>query len=128
MSASDIIAEVAAALAEVGADAGSGAALTVTIIRASAAVNEPQIPWANPAYPVNATTQYTVNALDTGIKSFYQAGLVIRTARVIMIEAGVVVPTQADQITVRGVTHQIQRVNPVAPAGIDLFYKVEISE
>ena len=116
---SSIAAEVASAIASVG--------FVATLTRASAAANEPQIPWANPAYPVNATTSFVVNALDTGIKSFYQAGLVVRTARVLMLEAGVVVPTQADQITVRGVTHQIQRVNPFAPVGVDLYYKVEIA-
>ena len=116
---SSIAAEVASAIASVG--------FVATLTRASAAANEPQIPWANPASPVNAPAVFSITVIDEGIKSFYHAGLVVRTARVLMLEAGVVVPTQADQITVRGVTHQIQRVNPFAPAGVDLYYKVEIA-
>lgn len=126
MSAAEIIAEVSAALTEAGADAGAGTALTVTLTRASAEADEPQNPWDAPASPANDPTLFTVKALDPGIREIREGGVVVRRARVIMVEAGVVVPLQSDLITIRGVTHEIQAVRPVAPAGVSLFYKLEI--
>lgn len=111
--------EIAEAIGSVG--------FTATLTRPSGESDEPQNPWDPPASPVNPPIPYTVTVIDDGIKTIHVfASQLTRQARVLTIAAGVVIPQHGDTITVRGLTHQIISVNPLAPGGVDLLYDVEL--
>lgn len=110
-----IAAEVAGAIAEVG--------FAATLLRQATG---PTTPWDTT--PDGAVTSYSVVVIDDGIVDRHApGGLVTRRARVLTIGATGVVPAKSDRITVRGVTHAIGEVRPLAPGGTDLLYEVELA-
>jgi hypothetical protein len=120
MTGTTIAAEIAAALREVGRDTGAGE-LIATITRQGAATG----PAWEPVY--GAPVTYDVAVMDTMVRVKDAAGTLIgEPMRVLLIEAGVVVPLKGDAITIRGVQHYVDTVQTVAPGGVDLLYKVTL--
>lgn len=111
-----IAAEVATAIASVG--------FAATLSRPS--IVGPETPWDTT--PQGTATDYTVTVIDDGIKDRYIPGtLTTRRVRVLTIGATGIVPVKADRITVRGVTHEIEAVLPLAPGGVDLMFEIELA-
>lgn len=121
MSGAEIAAEVAAALAEVGQEVGAGA-LTATLLRPP--VDAAEDPWDTPS--ATAPTEFSLTVMVDSYTAREIDGELIRTTdKKLMVEAGVVVPTVADRITVLGVTHEIVSVMPAAFGGVDLYYVIQ---
>lgn len=118
---SDIAAEIAAALSEVGDATGTGPLIaTVTRAPANAAVN----PW-NTTYNTPPTT-FNINVIRDAWGFGQVDGTLIRATDLkLMAQAGVVVPTVADTITLAGVIYEIMNVMPEAVGGVDLFYIIQ---
>jgi hypothetical protein len=118
---SDIAAEIAAALADVGNDTGSGP-LVATVTRApgDAAVN----PWD--AVSTTAFSTFTASVIQDAWKFGEINGTsILATDLKLMMAAGVVVPDVADTITVAGEVYNIMDVMPEAVGGVDLFYIIQ---
>lgn len=120
MSGLSIQAEVAAAIRAVAPEVGAGT-FEATITRAGPATG----PAWNPTEGV--PVRYNVAVVDTNINVRDAAGtLVGETRRQLLMEAGMVVPLKGDSITVRGVNYTVDTIEPVAPLGVDLMYKVTL--
>ena len=114
-----IAAQVLAGLREAGTATGNGP-LELVFTRAGAAqVN----PWDAVATP----TSYTLTGVDMGIKTRYGADSAVRSARMLMVDATGTAPQVGDKVTVSGRVHDVLAVMPEAPAGVALYYEVEIS-
>ena len=115
-----LISDIAAGIRE--AAIATGGQPLVAIIDKPGAMTGPA--WA----PVpGVATDYAVSVVDTSIKVKDAAGrLTGETRRLLIVEAGVVVPAKGDTITVRGTAHQIDTFMTVAPGGVDLLYKVTL--
>lgn len=117
----DIAAEIATALAEVGTDTGTGP-LVATLTHPP--VDSPVNPWDAPAEEEPSTHDLTV------IRDSWKFGEVDGTKILasdlkLMAQAGVVVPTTADTITLQGVVYRIMDVMPEAVGGVDLYYMIQ---
>lgn len=113
-----IAAEVLAALQEAGREVGTGP-LVLTFTRQGTAAN----PWTAPG----SGQTYALTVLDRGIKDVYSGGSVVRRARMLMADATGVAPAVGDKVTIGGRTHDVLSVAPQAPAGVALYYALEIS-
>lgn len=121
MSGAEIAGEVAAALAEVGQEVGAGA-LIATLLRPPADAAED--PWDTPS--ATAPTEFSLTVMVDSYSAREIDGELIRTTdKKLMAEAGLVVPTVADRITVLGITHEIVSVMPAAFGGVDLYYIIQ---
>lgn len=113
-----IAAEVAGALAEVG--------FTATLTRTTGGA---ETPWGADAATV---TTYSVTVVDDGIKTLTQpqidGALIVRTARVLTIATGTVIPAMGDTITLHGQEHAIVWVMPLAPGGVALLFEVHLAQ
>lgn len=118
---SDIAAEIATALADVGRDTGTGP-LTATVTRDP--VDTPTTPWATPSTTLPTTFTTTV-IQDMWSRSEIDGTLIRATDLKIMMQAGVVVPTPADKLTINSEDYNILNVTPEAVGGVDLFYIVQ---
>ena len=112
-----LVSDIAAGIRE--AAIATGGQPLVAIIDKPGAMTGPA--WAPiPGLP----TAYNVGVIDTMIKVKDATGtLTGETRRLLIMEAGVVVPAKGDTITVRGTAHQIDTVTTIAPGGVDLLYK-----
>lgn len=120
MTGAAIASEIAKALREAATATGDGP-LTAIIRRAG--------PTTGPEYdPVpGAPIEFEVACLDGLIQLRDGAGMLTgEVQRVLTIEAGDVVPAKGDTIIIRGVSHRIGEVKPLAPGGVDLLYKVQL--
>jgi len=118
---SDIAAEIAGALADVGNDTGTGP-LIATVTRPP--VDSPVNPWDEPGEDEPTTYDLTV------IRDSWRFGEVDGTKILmsdlkLMAQAGVTVPTTDDTLTLQGVTYRIMDVQPEAVGGVDLFYIIQ---
>lgn len=93
---------------------------------------EQSTPWGTPQTPVT----YTLVALDFGIRQIYSDGTAtestsrtsaIRRLRSVMVDATGTVPAIGDRVTINGKVHDVLEVKPLAPAGANLYFKLEIS-
>lgn len=113
-----IAADVAAGLREVG--------YTATLTRTSGGA---ETPWGADAATV---TTYSVTVVDDGIKTQYSraddGALIARTARVLTIATGTVIPAMGDTITLHGQEHAIVWVMPLAPGGVALLFEVHLAQ
>ena len=120
-NASDIQAEINAALAEATASVGNGP-LQVTIVRKGAR--------SGPDYePVYASdTEHTVNGLIGSYTAFERSGgLIEQTDIKLTIAAGQGIdPTNADHVRIDDKIHEIKSVTPSKPAGEPLSYKLQV--
>lgn len=120
-NASNLAAEIAAALAEGSAAVGDGP-LTVTIIRAGAPTGPSYdpTPGVDTAYPVNAlVSEFSVMERN--------ASLIDATDIKLLVAAGQgVVPTSQDRVTLNGKTRAIKNVAPLNPGGADLMYSLQV--
>lgn len=108
--------EVRQALLQAGLDV-SGASLTLTFTRDNR-VEESDA--AN-------VSSYQVVAMDNGIKMRRVEGSTEQmAARRLMIESGSYTPAIGDKVTLGGRLHVVNAVEPVAPFGDPLFYKVYV--
>ena len=118
---SDIAAEIATALADVGNDAGAGP-LVATIKRAQ--LDSAANPW-EPISEVDPT-EYEINVIrDAWTRSELTGTSILATDLKLMASAGVVVPEIADTITLGDETYNIMSVMPEAVGGVDLFYIIQ---
>jgi hypothetical protein len=105
--------EVAEAIASVG--------FMATLYRRTAS---PGLEWQPPSF---TTAEYTVIVIDDQIKVRNAVGeLTGETRRVLTMSALGTVPQKDDRVLVRGTTHVVLDVLPVAPGGVDLLFDVEI--
>ena len=118
---SDIAAEIAAALGDVGTDTGSGALVaTVKRLQTDSAVN----PW-EPISEVDPT-EYEINVIrDSWTRSELNGTSILATDLKLMAAAGTVVPSIADTLTLGNETYNIMSVMPEAVGGVDLFYIIQ---
>jgi len=118
---SDIAAEIAAALAEVGTDTGTGP-LVATVTRAPA--DSPVNPWD--AAAEDEPTEYSINVIRDAWKFGEVNGTsILATDLKLMAAAGTVVPKPKDKITVSGEVYNIMDVMPEAVGGVDLYYIIQ---
>jgi hypothetical protein len=121
MNGLDIAAQIAAGLREAGIATGAGP-LVATISRRGIGSGPEYAPVAG--WPAT----YDVVVIDSNIKEKDMAGnLTGEITRRLLVEASGVVPQTGDWITVRGVCHSIAYVETIAPAGVDLMYKVTLA-
>jgi len=121
MSGAEIAAEIAEALAEVGTDTGTGP-LVATITRAP--IDAPVNPWDAPSTTQVSTFQTTV------IRDMWRYGeidgtLIRADDLKLMAQAGAVVPTTADTLTLDDEEYRIMSVMPEAIGGVDLYYIIQ---
>lgn len=118
---SDIAAEIAAALSEVGTATGDGP-LIATVSRAPA--DTPATPWE--IISEVDPTEFDVAVIrDTWTRGQIDGTLILATDLKLMMQAGVVVPTVADKLTLAGEIYEIISVMPEAVGGVDLFYIIQ---
>ena len=119
-----IASEIAAGLAEAGAATGAGP-LILTFTRAATGENEAQTP--DEVETETPPTTFELTAVDTGIKNRYDraTGITFRS-RVLLVEAMGTAPLKSDTVSIGGVTHHIMEIEPVAPGGVPLLYKVHL--
>ena len=89
-------------------------------------------PWDAPA----AATTFTLTAIDQGIRQVYVDGNATqstartgatRFVRTLMVDALGTAPAIGDRVEIGGQSHDVLKVMPTAPAGVAIYYKVEIS-
>ena len=109
------IADVTAAIAEVGFDA--------TITRAGATTGPEWAPAAGE--PVT----HDIRVIDARIKVKDTAGgFTGLTRRAITFAAGNVTPIKGDTLTVRGVAHTVDEIETLATGGVDVLYRVVLEK
>lgn len=108
-----VAAEVADAIAEVGFAA---------VLEKPGANTGPE--WAP---VIGAPTTSAITIIDDTINIVNLAGtLVTQEERVLTVSTAGLAPQKADRVQVRGIWHQISRVTPIAPGGVDLMYEVRL--
>jgi hypothetical protein len=89
-------------------------------------------PWDAPGTP----TTYTLTAIDQGIRQVYVDGnatestartSATRFVRTLMVDALGTAPQIGDRVSIGGQSHDVLRVLPLAPGGVAIYYKVEVS-
>lgn len=104
-----IAAEISDALGEVG--------FAVTLHEPGSATGDA---W-NPT--LGAETDHSVIAVDDQIRVMDASGVYSgKSMRVLTVSAGDVVPLKGWGVTVRGVRHRVEEVQPLAPGGVDLLF------
>lgn len=136
MSGAEIVAEVAAALAEAGEATGTGPMIS-TIRRASSAPTEPQNPWDEPASPANPPQLFAVTGVEDIRDVRDMTGMLVGIQkRTLTIEATGVAPLKSDTIavgvapgdvTAQTVFEEILSVKPLAPGGVALLFELELA-
>lgn len=87
---------------------------------------------AGPAYPGDTTA-----AVDQDIplvvlqtansRDFVANGQAVVVAKTLLTPATGFAPRQGDTTIIAGVGYSVARVRPLAPGGVDLFYKVDLT-
>ena len=75
---------------------------------------------------LGADVEYPVTVIDSIIRRRDVNGLETHTTRVLTVAANGVTPVKGWHVSVRGVTHRIVEVMPLAPGGVDLLFKLEL--
>ena len=129
MSGAQIRAEIAAALAEVGGEVGTGP-FRVTLIRAGVTTRpDPDQPVGPGNMPITTGTAQTWELLcveDTRTLRDMAGNMMAQSQRVLTVEAGIVDPLKSDVVSVDGIRHRIAEVVPLAPAGEALLYELRL--
>lgn len=121
MSGAEIAAEVAAGLAEAGAETGSGAPLIGTLIRPPALGDDPWTPG-----PGGSPTEFAVTVVKTKFQHRHVDGELIRaTDDRLLVDATGPEPTLTDKLEVGTNTYTIMNVWPIAPGGVAVLYIVQ---
>lgn len=108
--------EVKQALIQAGLDV-SGAPLVLTFTRDNRLEENDAV----------NLSSYQVVALDNGIKMRRVEGSTEQmAARRLMIEAGDYAPMIGDKVVLGGRTYAVNAIEPLAPFGVPLFYKVYV--
>jgi len=118
MSGAQIAAEVAAALREAGAATGNGPLV---------AVLQPAMTGGNP-WDAPGTTPDPVNVVvivDRYASREIDGARILSGDKRVLMEAGVAVPKPGDGLTVSGVAHRIESVDPLSPAGVAVMYECQ---
>lgn len=111
LNTASIIADVTAALAEVGYD---------VVLVQDAALNPS--PW-DTAPPLRQTT---LRVMDSKILRRRNQGSEVQDGRTILCAPGDNVPSQGDRILMRDKTYEVMVVRPIAPSGVDVLFAVEL--
>ncbi len=124
MSGADIAAEVAAALAEAGTATGSGPLLSTLRKRTG-----PEVPWSGVPLE-DADAQITV--IQSQRKERDGQGMVLRTVKMLLIEATGAIPAKGNNVAVGVVPADVTdetvwlrlgEIQTVAPGGVAVLYK-----
>lgn len=114
----DIAAEIAGALIEVGVETGEGPLYGIIVRK-----GEMTGPVYDPVYGPPTTYELLV-MLDT-FSAFERLDTAIeKTDTKIIAQAGTVVPTVADDIVIDDIIYDVHGVEPLNPGGVDLMYEV----
>lgn len=105
-----ISADVIAAIADIGFD--------VTVTRKTAQTD----PWD----VVVSSSALTLRVIDSKTASSRNQGSEMQQSRTILCGPGPNVPASGDRVTIRGKVCEVMAVRPVAPGGVDLFFKVDL--
>jgi hypothetical protein len=107
-----IAAEISAAISSVG----FAAQLIKTPIAAAT-------PWDD---QIDAETASTITVVDGGFRAVYGPGMVDRQAHMLTVSTAGATPAIGDIIQIGATRHQVVRVEPLAPGGVDLLFDVEV--
>jgi hypothetical protein len=121
MSGAQIASEVAAALREAGTDTGDGP-LVATLQPAVTGGKPWDVPGATPD-PVEIVVIQDQFRRDEIDEARIRSG-----DKKLLAEAGEAVPQVGDTITIEGVAHRIEDVQPLAPAGVAVMYTLQARE
>lgn len=129
MSGAQIRAEIAAALAEAGAEVGTGP-FRVSLIRGGATTRPfPDQPVGPGNMPITTGAAQTWDLLcveDVQTTRDMAGNMMAQSQRVLTVEAGIVEPLKSDVVEVQGIRHRIAEVVPLAPAGEALLYELRL--
>lgn len=83
------------------------------------------------AFGNTAKKTYTVYGITTNAKGkpaegYEDGGVVKSGAKEAKIQAGVVIPTTGDVLTIMGEEWTVKGVNPLNPQGVDLMYTIDL--
>jgi hypothetical protein len=67
-----------------------------------------------------------ITVIDDQITRRDAGGMVTGSTRVLTIKGNGVAPQKGWRVQVRGTTHRIAAVKPLAPGGVDLLYDLEL--
>lgn len=108
-----VAAEVAAAIAEVG--------FAATLEKPGTKTGPDWAPI------IGAPTQSAITIIDDTIQIVSAAGtLITMEERVLTVSTAGLAPEKADRVLVRGTWHEVSRVTPLAPGGVDILYEVRL--
>lgn len=91
-----------------------------------AATLERQCPTDGPEGGAEYATVGQITVIDDQITRRDAGGMVTGSTRVLTIKGNGVAPQKGWRVQVRGVTHRIAAVRPLAPGGVDLLYDLEL--
>lgn len=123
MSGQDIAREVAAAIAEAGAEVGNGVPLTAKLIQQG----EPSGPEWDPQ--PGERIEHVITVLDTYKTVRAADGSQLgRAEHILKVAAapGGPTPSITDEVEIHGATHAIADVKPLAPGGIVLMWELRL--
>lgn len=136
MSGADIANEVAAALAEAGAETGAGVAYVCTLRRANA--SDPTTPWDAEEDGAGTPGDTELTCLKTKRHVRDQSGMLTgQVETVLLIDATVIEPLKSDTIapgvakadvTADTAFLDIARVEATEPGGVAVMYKVVLAD
>ena len=69
-----------------------------------------------------------ITVIDDRITRRDASGMVTGTRRVLTIKGNGTVPVKGWRVEVRGATHRIAAVMPLAPGGVDLLFDLELEQ
>lgn len=122
MSGATIAAEVAAGIAEAGAETGSGSALTGSILRVSGAVES--------TYPptLGTETAYACTLMLSNYRASDRDGtnITARDVKALIAPDAATDPRNGDRLTVGNETYSIVNVEAVKPGGVVLMWKCQV--
>lgn len=124
MSGYDIAREVAAAIAEAGAEVGDGTPLTATLIQASDEASGPE--WdPQPGEP----TLHTITVLDSYKTLRAPDGSPLGTREHLLKMAATPdgpTPSITDEVELNGIKYAVANVTPTAPGGVVIMWELTL--
>lgn len=122
MSGAEIASEVAAAIAEAGADVGGGAPLTGAIVRVSGA-DEGVYP---PTPGVETEYDCTLLLMQYSVRDRDGTNITDRDLKAMISPEIAIEPENGDKLRVGGLTYSVESVAPYKPGGTILYYEAQV--
>ena len=122
MSGAGIATEVAAAIAEAGAEVGLGVPLSGAIIRTTGADESVYPPVAG------SSTEYACNLILSQYSARDRDGtnITTRDVKAMISPDAATEPLNGDRLRVQGITYSVVNVMPYRPGGVVLYYICQV--